>query len=133
MANALYNPGREGFLDGSIDWDTDDIRILLIDSSDGFTATDKFVSDVTAGAIVARSTALGTKTIADGVAGAADKALSAVTTGHTCAVIIYKYNASDASARLIAWLDTGTNFPIVTNGGDVTVQWDTGANKIFKL
>jgi hypothetical protein len=29
MANALYDPGREGFLDGSIDWDTDDIRVML--------------------------------------------------------------------------------------------------------
>ncbi|MDR6416900.1 hypothetical protein [Pseudarthrobacter sulfonivorans] len=35
--------------------------------------------------------------------------------------------------RLIAWIDMGMNFPIVPNGGDVTIAWDSGANKIFKL
>lgn len=31
MANALFEKGREGFLDGSIDWDTDTIKIALVD------------------------------------------------------------------------------------------------------
>ena len=35
--------------------------------------------------------------------------------------------------RVIAYIDTGTNIPIVPNGGDVTVAWDNGANKIFTL
>lgn len=26
MASALFDKGREGFLDGSLDWDTDDVR-----------------------------------------------------------------------------------------------------------
>jgi len=34
---------------------------------------------------------------------------------------------------VIAWFDTGTNLPVVPNGGDVTVQWDSGANRIFTL
>lgn len=31
MANALFEKGREGFLDGSIDWDTDTIKVGLVD------------------------------------------------------------------------------------------------------
>src|SRR5690348_14993943 len=31
MANSLYDKGREGFLDGSIDWDTDTIKAALVD------------------------------------------------------------------------------------------------------
>ena len=34
MANALYDKGREGFLDGSIDWDTNTIKCVLIDVAD---------------------------------------------------------------------------------------------------
>lgn len=71
MANALFNPGREGFLDGSIDWDTFDIRVMLVRSTYSFDATDKFISDL--GAVEnGRSAALGTKTVTDGVADAAD-------------------------------------------------------------
>jgi hypothetical protein len=38
-----------------------------------------------------------------------------------------------SAQRLIAWIDTGTNIPVVPNGGDVNITWDSGANKIFKL
>jgi ApbE superfamily uncharacterized protein (UPF0280 family) len=35
--------------------------------------------------------------------------------------------------RLIAWYDTGTNLPIVPNGGDINIVHDNGTNKIFVL
>lgn len=38
MANVLYDKGREGFLDGSIDWDTDDIRVVLCRSTYTYSA-----------------------------------------------------------------------------------------------
>ena len=38
-----------------------------------------------------------------------------------------------SAQRLIAYIDTGTNLPITPNGGDVTVAWDSGANRIFTL
>ena len=34
---------------------------------------------------------------------------------------------------LIAFFDTATAMPVTGNGGDITIIWDTGANKIFKL
>jgi len=54
MANALYDKGREGFLDGSIDWDTDTIRVILVDAADYTVnlATNQFLSDVPAAARV---------------------------------------------------------------------------------
>jgi len=74
MANQLFNPGREGFLDGNIDWDTDDIRVMLVLNSYTIDATDKFIADL--GAVDnGRSAALGTKTVADGVADAGDTSL----------------------------------------------------------
>lgn len=133
MASGLYAKGREGFLDGTIDWDTDDIRIILIDTA-SYTvnlATHDNLDDVAAGARAATSDALATKTVAGGVAGAANKVLSAVTAGDPCeALIIYQHTGTESTSRLIAYID---GFTVTPNGGDITIQWDAGANLIFKL
>jgi len=134
MANALYDPGREGFLDGSIDWDTDDIRVMGLTSSQTFTASHKFVSDLTSGNIVVRSAAGVTgKTVTNGVANHSALTLSAVTGSAIARLVYYKYNAADASARLICFIDTATGLPVTPNGGDITITPDAGANKLFKL
>lgn len=133
MANALYDKGRQGFLDGSIDWDTDDIRLAAL--SAGYVPnlnTHQFVSDLGAN-IVARSSALTSKTATDGVADAADVTLEAVSGAQITRLALFKHNASDAAARLIALFDTGTGLPVTPNGGPINVVWDNGANKIFKL
>lgn len=133
MTNSLYDLGREGFLDGSIDWDTDTIKLLLL--SAGYTpnlATDKFISDLGAN-IVARSPSLSGKTVAAGVADASDVALSAVTGSQVTRVALAKDTGTDATSRLIGLVDTATGLPVTPNGGDINVVFDNGANKIFKL
>lgn len=142
MANAMFDPGREGFLDGSIDYDTAVVKTAIVRGYT-FSAAHKFVSEVTGagGTLVATSSALGSKTVTAGVADAADITFSAVTTGAACAaLIVFQSSAvtggSDVAAsaqRLIAFIDTATGLPVTPNGGDVVVQWDNGSNKIFKL
>lgn len=142
MANALFSPGREGFLDGTIDWDTAVIKVALVRGYT-FSAAHKFVSDVTgaSGVLHVTSAALASKTVTDGVADAADVTYTAVTANASNhSILVFQASAvtggADVAAtaqRLIAWIDTGTNLPIVPNGGDVTIAWDSGANKIFKL
>jgi hypothetical protein len=131
MANALYDPGREGFLDGSIDWDTDDIRFACMTSAYTFSAAHKFVSDLTN--IVVRSAAVATKTVTNGVANHAAHTITAVTGSAIAKIAYYKFNAADASARLICYIDTATGLPVTPNGGDITFTPDVGANKLFKL
>jgi hypothetical protein len=144
MANALFDPGREGFLDGTIDYDTAVIKVSPIRGYT-FSAAHKFVSDVTgAGGTIhgAAAVTLASKTVTAGVADAADITFTALTaTGAAaCSLLIYQASAvtggADVAAtaqRVIGWIDTGTNIPFTPNGGDVTVAWDNGANKIFKL
>lgn len=135
MANALYDKGRQGFLDGSIDWDTDDIRVVLVDTG-AYTvnlATHDNLDDVPGGARIAVSAALGGKSATDGIADATDIVFTAVTGTTVEALVIYQHTGTDSTSRLIAYLDTGTNIPFTPNGGDVTIQWSAGANKIFKL
>ena len=135
MANALYDHGREGFLDGSIDWDTNDIKLCLVDEADDTPdlANDEDMADRAGDAQVKTSDAFASKTVDAGVADAADVTLSTVT-GDACESIdIFKSTGVAANDRLIANIDTATGLPVTPNGGDITVQWDAGANKIFKL
>lgn len=136
MTNALYGKGREGFLAGDIDWDADDIRVILVDMADypAFAIdTDDNLDDIPAAARVAVSGALTGKTVALGVADAADVVLTAVTGDECEAIVIYKHTGVESTSRLIAYIDTATGLPVTPNGGDITIQWDAGANKIFKL
>jgi hypothetical protein len=134
MANALYDPGRQGFLDGSIDWDTDDVRAMLVKSTYTFSAAHQFVSDL--GAVDnGRTGALGTKTVTSGVAGAANTTLTATSAVACNAIVLFKHTGNDATARLIGYIDTvSAGLPVTpAASGVINVAWDTGANKIFKL
>jgi hypothetical protein len=140
VANTIYNPGREGFLAGEIDWDTAVIKVALVRSYTP-AAAHKFVSDVTGagGVIAATSAALAGKTVTSGVADANDVTLTAVASsaaGH--GVLVFQSSAvtggADVAAtaqRVICYLDTGTNLPITPNGGDITVSWN--ASGIFSI
>lgn len=135
MANALFDKGREGFLNGDIDWPADDIRAILIDTAD-YTlsiSTHEFLSSVPVAARVAVSASFTGKTSTNGIADAADITFTAVTGDQSEALIIYKHTGTDATARLIAYMDTATGLPVLPNGGNITVTWDNGTNKIFKL
>lgn len=147
MANALYDPGREGFLDGTIRFDgTAVIKAAAVRLTAGgaavFTASQKFVSELVAThTIHGTPVALTGQTKTNGIADANDTLFSALASNaNNHVIILYQASAvtggadvANTAQRLIAWIDTGTNFPIVPNGGDVTIQWDNAANRIFKL
>ena len=134
MANALYDPGREGFLDSSYSWSASDVRAMLVLSTYTFSAAHKFVTDL--GAVDnGRSAALGTKTVTNGVADAADTTLTATAATASKAIVVFYHTGADATARLIAYIDTPTSgLPFTPSAGQtVNIAWDNGANKIFKL
>ena len=134
MANALRDTGRAGFLAGDIDWDANNIKCFLYDEgADAFNAADDTLDDIIAGARIATSGNFGTKTTTAGVAGAANVTLTAVSGASVESIEIYKDSGVESTSLLIANIDTATGLPLTPNGGDVTIAWDTGANKIFKL
>lgn len=142
MANTLFTPGREGFLLGEIDWDTAVFKAALVRGYT-FSAAHKFVSEVTGagGTLAATSAALSSKTGTGGTADAADITFTAVAANASNHVlIIFQSSAvgggadvASSAQRLVAYYDTGTLLPVVPNGGDITVAWDNGTNKIFVL
>lgn len=142
MANALFDPGREGIADDTISLSVGVIKAALLRGYT-FSAAHKFVSDVTGagGTIVGTPQTLGSKTYTSGVVDAADVTYTAVASGAAIgALLIYQASAvtggSDVAAtaqRVIAYIDTATGLPVTPNGGDISVQWDNGANRVFKL
>jgi hypothetical protein len=134
MANALYDKGREGFLDGTINWSSGDIRACLVKSTYTFSAAHTVMSDVGANDN-GRSAALGSKTVTSGIADAADSSLTATAASACNALVVFQHTGSDATARLIAYIDTPTSGLPFTPSASQTVNltWDNGASKIFKL
>lgn len=134
MANALYDTGRNAFLTGDIDWVADTIKAVLVDTADYTVnlSTHDFLDDVAAGGRVATAT-LASKTATAGVADAADLTFTTVTGDVSEALILYKDSGVEGTSQLIAYIDTATGLPVTPNGGDIVVQWDSGANRIFKL
>lgn len=135
MTNALYDPGREGFADGSINWSTGDIRVILLKSTYVFSAAHKFVADLTPGTNDnGRSASLGTKTQTSGVCDAADSSLTATAASACASIALFQHTGSDATARLIGFIDTATGLPFTPAASQlINLVWDNGANKIFKL
>ena len=134
MANALYDAARAAFLGGDLDWDGD-TRLILIDEADDTIdlAADDFLDDRAAPSRVATSGAMTTKTKTAGVADADDVTLTSVTGDPSESVDCYRHTGTEATSNLIFNLDTATGLPVTPNGGNITVQWDSGSNKIFKL
>lgn len=134
MANALYDLGRQAFLEGTIAYLTDNIKAVLVSS--GYTpstTTHQFLSDIPGGSRVATSGNLASKTSTAGVANAAAVTFTAVTGAQCLYLVLYKDTGTAATSPLIAIFDTATGLPVTPSGGDITITWDTGANKIFKL
>jgi hypothetical protein len=134
MANALYDPGREGFLDGTINWSSNDMRAMLVMSTYTFVASHKFIANLVA-VDNGRSGALANKTVANGVADADDTTLTANAANASKALVVFQHTGNDSTARLIAYIDTPTSgLPFTPSANQtVNIAWDSGANKIFKL
>jgi hypothetical protein len=136
MASGIYAKAREDFLTGAINWNSDTIKVFLIDAADYTVnlATDANLATVAVAARIGAAQTLASKSATDGIADAADITFPSVTGDPAEAILIYKDTGNESTSRLIAYIDQATSgLPVTPNGGNITVQWDNGANKIFKL
>lgn len=134
MANALYDPARESFLRGEIAWQTADIREVLVDLAD-YTPSmaHQFLSSIPVAARVATSASLTGKTTTAGVADANDPVFAGATGDQAEAIVGYVHTGSDATARLIYYIDSATGLPVTPNTGDINHVFSNGADRIFRL
>ncbi len=148
MANALYGKGRNKFARGDILWKAaagSTIRGCLLKTAyAGMAQIDIHEWWTDLGANVVGNAGAATRascpqlTLADpalGVCDAGDITITAVpgAVGVCDYICIFLDSGVDGTSPLIALIATATGLPVTPNGGDITIQWDEGANKIFKL
>jgi len=135
MANDLFTQGKEDMVTKQIDWLNDDIKVLLLDSGAHTVdlVNDRNLSDITGGAIIATSANLTGKSVSGGVLDANDITFSAVSGATIEEVLIYKDTGTPSTSSMLVRVDTATGLPVTPTGGDISITWDTGANKILAL
>ena len=135
MANALYDKAKEGFLNGSIDLLTDAIKVVLVDNGAYAVniATHTFLSDIPTAARISTSPNMTSKTTTAGAFDAADVVFTAVSGVVSESLVIYQDTGTGTTSRLVCYIDNAAGLPVTPNGGNITVAWDNGANRIFKL
>lgn len=138
MANALYPKYKEALLAAGLNLSAGStLKAVLVDTGAyTYSAAHEFYSSVTG--TIGTAVALANKTITGGVLDADDLTFTAVPAGAggasaAEALIIFNDTGTPATSRLVAYFDTATGLPVTPNGGDITIAWDSGANKIFAL
>jgi len=135
MANTLYDYARQRFLEAQLNWSSDTIKCILVDTGayTPNTAVHQYLSDISGSARIAGPVTLTSKATTGGAADAADVTFTSVTGVSIEAIVVYKDTGTEATSPLIAYIDTATGLPITPNGGDIIITWDNGTNKIFKV
>jgi hypothetical protein len=129
MASVLFDKAREAYLTAALNFSSNDVRAILVDTGAyTFSAAHQYLTSVAGGARIAVSAALSSKTVTSGVADAADVTFTAVSGASIEAIILYRHTGTDSTSELIAYWD---GLSITPNGGDITVKWN--ASGMFKL
>lgn len=143
MANALSDKGLEAHLSASVGWMAGSVPATWVpyimgswNASIVGASSNRFLSDIPIAVWRARGTYLTSKGAIAGVASAANTVVAAVgSAGSATAVYIVLVceTAASNTSLIGAVIDTATGLPFLPNGGDIQINWDTGANGIFKL
>lgn len=133
MASAIYPITKAAILGGTIDFDTDDIRIIAVDTADyTYSSAHDFLSDVAAGARVATSGAITGVTLTTGIFKHNAVTFTTVTGDPFEALIYYKHTGVEATSPLICYIDSATNLPMTPDGSNIV--WTPDAtNGVFTL
>lgn len=137
MANAFYVKGAERLLAAALAGSAPvagTIKAAIVKNTyPQNLSTDEFYTAISA-YVLGTPQALTGVTFTGGKLDAADPTFAAVAAGDTSeAVVLYMDTGVAGTSWLIAYIDTITGFPLATNGGDITPQWDNGTYKIVSL
>lgn len=147
MADSTYLAAKVRFATGELDWEAEDLRVLLLDAAGSYTfdASHQYVIDLVPGTNELTATNYVRKTL-DGAAVTGDAAnnralLTADNVVYTDlgdgdvsqqtvqAAVIYIHVSDDADSLLVRYLDSVGG---VLTGADATMAWDaTGVMRLI--
>jgi len=122
MSNVMYPKAKQGFLGGDISLDTDNIKAVLVDTASyTYSGTHEFLSSIPVGERVATSTDLTSKTIINGTFNSDDILYTSVTGDTSEALVLYQDSGSEATSKLLLYVDTATGLPVTPDGTNISV------------
>ena len=130
MANTLFDKARQRFIEAQINWMTDTIKCILVDTGayTPNTAVHEYLADIPVSARIAGPVTLTAKATTGGAADAADCTFTSVSGPSIEAIVIYRDTGTESTSPLIAYIDTATGLPITPNGGDIAPRSFSAAN-----
>lgn len=130
MANALYDNCRKMFLNAQINWMSDTVKVILVDTAAYAPqlSAHAMLSDISSSARVTQPVTLTAKSTDGGAADAADVTFQSVSGNTVGAIVGYIDKGSESTSPLVFYIDTATGLPITPNGGDIIVTWDKFSN-----
>lgn len=135
---SIYNNFKKLLFDGSVDLENDTIEVALIDDSISYSPDideEVYVEDVLDDVVASECSGTGyTRQTLDmttsmdlgddeAVADADDLTYTGADFGTIQSMLVFKTVTDDTDSPLIAHI-TSDEFPLTTNGGDVTIEWD---------
>jgi hypothetical protein len=131
IGNALYDHGRDAFLNALIPWTSGTVSAAAVVIAGGGTiytpdlANHQFLSDIPSAAIAATVTNLAGKGSSAGTATLTNFSFAGVPVGPQIgAVIFYEDTGTPTTSRLIAYVDDAAGLPVTPSGGNVDIAID---------
>lgn len=133
----VYGKARVAFGSGIINWLTGPVNAMYVTSAySPSPATDQYVSDIPAPAIVTRDYALtGVGITNSGVCFGTPPPLNAFSSGGAAiaAIVLYVKSGSDATSRLLYYSSSGIGFPFIGQGFNYVVGFDQANGGFFQV
>lgn len=136
MANFIYKKAKESLLNGEIDVDSKDFKILFVNNNYiPNENTHEFISDITANAIVLRSDPISNISNVLGVLDGSDLDVPNYPGNPFNAIIMYQSDSFDSQSRLIFYIDTASGLPYEgsNSSNPITIIWSNDSTKILSL
>jgi hypothetical protein len=143
MASIVYNRGKAALIDGTAPggWPGSGVfRVLLVGAGYTPDADHQFVSQITnelTGSTYSRKTLTGRTVTVDNatdrvLCDAADPVFSTLNAGAVAAAVVYlQVGGDDSTPADDILIYCGDNPDLVSNGGDVTMQWSNSPACLF--
>jgi hypothetical protein len=125
MSNFVYNGGKAALLEGRVNWLSDDIRAILLDTAH-YTPSRAHatLADVPVPARIAVSGTLTGRTAHNGVASSSGAAWTGLPSASCEALAIVKVTGVDNTSILVCFIDTALGLPVTpSTGGNGSVTW----------
>ena len=128
----FYPKGAEKTLGGTVSFQSDPLKVVLLPAAYVFSETHEYLSDIDA--VIASAVVLTGCTVASGVFDADNADFGSPASGSIIgSALIYKDTGNFATSPLLLRITDVVGFPMSTNGSGVQLRWSDGAAKIISL